>query len=103
MRWGVQDQNVALEVAAGAADLAEGDLEGLGVCDDSSNQHLVNGAIRRHERQSVGQFEPLLTEATGAAEIAAHLEDGTARVNLFGERAVWPVHVESFFEGRSLR
>ena len=64
----VQRQELAVKVAAGAAKLAQGDLELLGLRHRVSLQQVVDGAIGGEERQPVGQFKALVAERPVGAQ-----------------------------------
>jgi len=64
---GVDGQQIALEVAAGPSQHAQGGLEGLGALDGQRGEQVVDGLVGGHERQAVGQFEALLAERGSGA------------------------------------
>ena len=64
---GIDGQQPALEMARGAADLAQGDLEVEALGDGASPEQLVDGHVAGEERQAVGQLEDPLVQVCGGA------------------------------------
>lgn len=56
----INAEQMALEMAAGAADFTQRHLQGLGLGHGVAPEHLMNGKIGGDERQSVGEFKALL-------------------------------------------
>ena len=67
---GIDGQHPAQVMTAGSAQLAQGDLQSLGLSHGMGVKELMNGLIGRDERQAVGQFETFLTERAPLAQIA---------------------------------
>lgn len=61
----IESEDVALEVAEGRAEFAEGELEGLGFADGMSVKEVVNGGIGGDKVEAIGDFETVLTESAG--------------------------------------
>ena len=83
---GIDGQQPAPEVARGAADLAEGDLEVEGLGDRAGPEQLVDGHVAGEERQSVGQLEDPVVQG------AAVPQPGAAQRRLMNQlqRQAWP-------------
>lgn len=64
----IDGEKARREMAAGAADLAEGNLQALRIGDAMSGEHLVDGGIGGNKGQAVGQFEAFLAQGTVAAD-----------------------------------
>ena len=59
---GINGQEVALIMTAGAADFSQGNLKGFGLGDRVPFEHLMDGLVGGNERQAVGQLKTLLAE-----------------------------------------
>ena len=68
---GIDGQQPAPEVARGAADLAEGDLEVEALGDRASPEQLVDGHVAGEERQAVGQLEDPLVQGAAVPQPGA--------------------------------
>ena len=68
---GIDGQQPAPEVARGAADLAEGDLEVEALDDRASPEQLVDGHVAGEERQAVGQLEDPLVQCAAVPQPGA--------------------------------
>jgi hypothetical protein len=71
----VDGQAAALEMTAGSAQQAQGDLEPAGLSHRATVQEVMNGRVGRDKGQSVGQLETALAQAAPLAD-AAHTESG---------------------------
>jgi len=56
----IDSQHPGLEIARGAPEFAQGDLQALTVEHGSSPEEIVDGAVAGEERQAIGQREDLL-------------------------------------------
>lgn len=65
----INDEQLAVEVATGAAQLSQGPLEVLRFGGAVGGAQVVDGCVGGDERQAVGEFKPFLTEATLVAQI----------------------------------
>lgn len=92
----VQDKELAGEVAAGAAQLAQGDLELEKLVDGVRLEQVVEGAVGRQPRQAISQLEALVAEGTIGAQgwaterrlmdhVQAHAR-GQERIGPFSQR-----------------
>jgi len=63
----VQGQEGADEMASGAAQFAQGDLQLLGLLDRVTVQQVVDGQVGGNEGQAVGQLKTFLGERTALA------------------------------------
>ena len=83
----IDGQELAGEVAAGAAQLAEGHFQRLRLFDGVGCKQGVDGLIRGDEGQAVGQLESLLSQAAPPAQTGhaqrglAHQLQGQARLD----------------------
>lgn len=64
----IDGEKARREMATGAADLAESNLQALRIGDAVSCEQLVDGCIGGNERQAVGKFEAFLAQGTVAAD-----------------------------------
>ena len=68
---GIDGQQPALEVARGAADLAQGHLEVQAVGDRAGPEQFVDGHVAGEERQAVGQLEDPLVQGAAVPQPGA--------------------------------
>ena len=65
---GVERQEVAPDLPAGQADLAQGDLQPFGLLDGVGVQQIMDGRVAGDEGQPVGQREVVLRQAALLAD-----------------------------------
>lgn len=65
----INDEQLAVEMATGAAQLSQGPLEVLRFGGAVGGAQVVDGCVGGDERQAVDEFKPFLTEATLVAQI----------------------------------
>ena len=68
---GIDGQEPSLEMARGAADLAQGDLKSQAVGHGAGPEKFVDGHVAGEERQAVGQLEDLLVQGAAVPQPSA--------------------------------
>lgn len=68
LAMGIQGEQLAREVAAGAPEFAEADLELVGLLDGVGLEQVVHGAIGGKKREAIGQFKALVAEGAMIAQ-----------------------------------